>query len=76
MTISTNSLNAIIAYNQPGRVGASSIYTATVADRMAETSQTTAAQYLRCRRVAPSAIIDINLNRIDPDYEVYTACRY
>lgn len=69
-------LSSIIAYNQPGLVGSSSIYTATVADNMIATSQATAAQYLRNLRVPPAAIIDINLSRPDPYYEVYVARRY
>jgi hypothetical protein len=52
-------LQAITAYNQPGRVGASSIYQATVALRMVEISQTN-----NCRRVQPAAVIHIDFERI------------
>ena len=52
-------LQAITAYNRPGEVGASSIYQATVALRMAEISQTN-----NCRRVQPAAVIHIDLERI------------
>jgi hypothetical protein len=51
-------LQATIAYNQPGRVGASSIYQATVVSRMVEISQATV------RRVQPAAVIHIDFERI------------
>ena len=52
-------LDAIVAYNQAGRVGASSIYQATVALRMVETSQN---NYRR--PVPPATVIHIDLERI------------
>ena len=54
-----NTLQAIVAYNRPGEVGASSIYQATVVSRMVEVSQMT-----NQRRVQPAAVIHINLERI------------
>jgi hypothetical protein len=53
-------LQATVAYNQPGRVGASSIYQATVALRMIEISQ---ANYRR--PVPPAAVIHIDLTRFN-----------
>jgi hypothetical protein len=53
-------LQSIIAYNQPGTVGASSIYQATVVSRMVEISQTT-----NQRRVQPAAVIHIDLARFN-----------
>jgi hypothetical protein len=59
------SLSAIIAYNRPGTVGSASIYCSEVASRMVEQSQAVNAAYLK-RRVAPAAIIHINLNPLNP----------
>ena len=52
-------LQAIVAYNRPGMVGASSIYQATVASRMVEVSQATYR-----RPVPPAAVIHIDFERI------------
>ena len=52
-------LQAIVAYNRPGEVGASSIYQATVVSRMAEISQTTYR-----RPVPPATVIHIDFERI------------
>ena len=54
-----NALQAIVAYNRPGEVGASSIYQATVASRMVEASQATTR-----RPVQPATVIHIDLERI------------
>jgi hypothetical protein len=54
-----NVLQAIVAYNQAGRVGASSIYCVGVASRMVQVSQMT-----NQRRVQPAAVIHINFERI------------
>ena len=51
-------LQAIVAYNRPGEVGASSIYQATVVSRMVEISQATV------RRVQPATVIHIDFERI------------
>ena len=52
-------LQAAVAYNRPGEVGASSIYQATVASRMVELSQSN-----NCRRVQPATVIHIDFERI------------
>jgi hypothetical protein len=53
-------LQAAVAYNRPGEVGASSIYQATVALRMIETSQNTYR-----RPVPPATVIHIDLTRFN-----------
>jgi len=55
-----NILSPIIAINQPGTVGASSIFQATVAERMIAQSQANNCQYLRNKSPTPAAIIHIN----------------
>jgi predicted transcriptional regulator len=55
-----NTLQAIVAYNQAGRVGASSIYCAGVASRMVEISQMT-----NQRRVQPATVIHIDFARFN-----------
>jgi hypothetical protein len=52
-------LQAAVAYNRPGEVGSSSIYQATVALRMLETSQATSR-----RPVPPATVIYIDFERI------------
>lgn len=55
-----NTLSAIVAINQPGTVGSSSIFQAGVAERMIAQSQENNAQYLRKKSPSPAAIIHIN----------------